>query len=78
MFDSLTSFILLVVVLYLLIIKPSKARRFADNETQTNYELNWDDHRIRYTSYSPARQQQAENPFLNRGNSSKRNRNFRH
>ena len=78
MFDSLTSFILLVVVLYLLIIKPTKARRFSDNETQTNYELNWDDHRIRYTSYSPARQQQAENPFLNRGNRFKHNRNSRH
>ena len=78
MFDSLTSFILLVTLFYFLFIKKTTTtHRFATTAVQTTHRLDIvDTHlaNISYTGITIPQQQQAENPLAYRGYRSKRNK----
>ena len=84
MFDSLTSFILLVTLFYFFFVKKTTTtRRFATTAVQTTHRLEVADTHLASISYTGfieqqpitiPQQQQAENPLAYRGYRSKRNK----
>ena len=78
MFDSLTSFILLVTLFYFLFVKKTTTtRRFTTTAIQTDHRLEIANaHIATYSNVALTipQQQQAENPLAYRGYRSKRNK----